>query len=63
VGDIDLLYAEDRDFADRLRASGVDVTLTCVPGAPHGFESWAFDTKLAQDFITNAQKWLGSCLQ
>ncbi|WP_027552801.1 alpha/beta hydrolase [Bradyrhizobium sp. Cp5.3] len=63
VGDIDLLYAEDRDFADRLRAADVDVILTSVPDAPHGFESWAFDTKLAQDFIADAQKWLGNRLQ
>jgi acetyl esterase/lipase len=63
VGEIDLLHAEDQEFAGRLHASGVDVTFTSIPGAPHGFESWAFDTKLAQDFILNAQRWLQRALQ
>lgn len=62
VGDIDLLHAEGRVYADRLHASEVEVTFTSVPGAPHGFESWAFDTKLARDFIANAQQWLRSSL-
>ena len=63
VGDIDLLHAESQEFAGRLRASGVDVTITSIPGAPHGFESWAFDTNLAQNFIVNAQRWLQGTLQ
>jgi acetyl esterase/lipase len=58
VGDIDLLCPEARAFADRLRAAGVDATFTSVGGAPHGFESWAFNTRLAQEFIADAQQWL-----
>jgi acetyl esterase/lipase len=57
-GDIDLLSAEGREYADRLRASGVDATFTSVRGAPHGFESWGFNTRLAQEFIGSAQQWL-----
>ena len=63
IGEIDLLHDEGQIFADRMRASGVDVVLTSVPGAPHGFESWAFDTKLAQDFVANAQRWLQQTLR
>jgi acetyl esterase/lipase len=59
AGDIDLLYAEAHDYAARLRAAGVEVTFTSVPDAPHGFEAWAFETRLAQDFIAGAQAWLG----
>jgi acetyl esterase/lipase len=58
VGDIDLLHDECRDFADRLQASGIDTRFVSVPGTPHGFESWAFATKLAQEFIADGQRWL-----
>lgn len=63
VGDIDLLHDEGSVYADRLRASGVDVTFVSVPGAPHGFESWAFDTQIAQIFIGKAHDWLRRFLQ
>jgi acetyl esterase/lipase len=63
VGDIELFFAEDRAYAERLRAAEVDVTLDIVLGAPHGFENWAADTKLARDYIARAQAWLRRTLQ
>lgn len=63
VGDIDLLHPEGQDYADRLQASDVEVSFVSVPGAPHGFESWAFDTTLAQDFIARAHLWLQRALE
>jgi acetyl esterase/lipase len=63
VGDIDLLHQEGQDYADRLQASDVEVSFVSVPGAPHGFESWAFDTTLAQDFIARAHLWLQRALE
>jgi acetyl esterase/lipase len=62
VGDIELFYNEDRNYAERLRASGVETTLDVVPGAPHGFENWAFNTALAQNYIRRAQTWLSQAL-
>ncbi len=59
VGDIDLFCNEDRAYAERLRSDGVDTAFTTVAGAPHGFEAWAFDSKPAQVFIADAQRWLG----
>jgi acetyl esterase/lipase len=59
IGTIDLFFDEDRDYAERLRSSGVDTVFTPVAGAPHGFEAWAFDSKAAQAFIGDAQQWLG----
>ena len=38
IGDQDLFYEEDIDYARRLRESGVAVELEVVPGAPHGFD-------------------------
>lgn len=58
VGDIELFFAEDRLYADRLAAAGVEVTFDVTPGAPHGFESWASDTALAQDLLRRAREWL-----
>ena len=58
VGDIDLFHEEDRTYAERLRAAGVDVTLDVVPGAPHGFEIWAPDSVLAREHLERAHDWL-----
>ncbi|MBK1787832.1 alpha/beta hydrolase [Prauserella cavernicola] len=59
VGDIDLFHAEDTDYAQRLRDAGVDCDLDIVAGAPHGFESWAPRTSVAQDYVRRARDWLG----
>ncbi len=59
VGDIDLFADEDRTYAERLRAAGVEVTVEIVPGAPHGFEAWAPNASITRDYIGRAQAWLG----
>lgn len=58
VGDIDLFHDEDRAYAERLRAAGVEVAFVTVPGAPHGFEAWAADSRPARAFIAVARAWL-----
>ena len=58
VGDIELFHDEDAAYAERLRAAGVPVELDVVPGAVHGFETWAADTQLARDHTTRAHAWL-----
>lgn len=62
VGDIDLFYEEDREYAERLRAAGVEVTLEVVPGAPHGIAAWAADTTIAREHVSRAQVWLRQAL-
>ena len=62
VGDIELFYAEDRDYADRLEQAGVPVELDIVPGAPHGFENWARDTEPAKALMRRAHAWLRTAL-
>lgn len=60
VGDIDLFTDECRTYADRLRSAGVDCTFDLVPGAPHGFEAWAPDTRVAQELVGRGRTWLGA---
>ncbi|UJR12866.1 hypothetical protein I4U23_005704 [Adineta vaga] len=58
IGDIDLFFDEDKAYADKLKSAGVDCTLEIVPGAFHGFERLANDTKLAQDYLSRSRDWL-----
>lgn len=58
VGDIDLFFNEDKTYADRLNAAGVNCTFDIVQGAPHGFEVIARDTKLVQDYLSRGRAWL-----
>lgn len=62
VGDIDLFFEEDRAYAERLRAAGVGAALDVVPGAPHGFESWAPDAEVTRAFLARARAWLARAL-
>ncbi|HEX7873467.1 MAG TPA: alpha/beta hydrolase [Sphingobium sp.] len=58
VGTIDLFHDEDRAYADRLSAAGVETLFTPVPGAPHGFEAWAPGTSVTEDYLRGARDWL-----
>lgn len=49
VGDIDLFYAEDRAYAERLQRAGVPCIFYPVPMAPHGFESFAAEATPTRD--------------
>lgn len=62
TGTVDLFHAEDVAYARRLSAAGVGVTLDEVEGAPHIFETFAPDTRLARSYTTRADTWLVECL-
>lgn len=49
VGNIDLLYKEDKHYATRLTAAGVDCQLYTIPMAPHGFETFAPHALITRD--------------
>ena len=51
VGTLDLFATEDRDYAERLRAAGVECQVDVVPGAFHGFDIVAPRTATAEDFF------------
>jgi len=50
VGDLDLFYDEDVDYAEKLRASGVPCELVTVPGMYHGADGFALRARSMQDF-------------
>lgn len=58
VGDIDLFYAEDAAYAQRLEASGVPVQFDVIEGVPHGFQSLAPDAPVVRDLLDRARDWL-----
>ncbi len=62
AGDIELFHEEIADFARRLEAAGVEVTLDVVAGAPHGFENWAGETAPAQALVARSRTWLAARL-
>src|SRR5262245_50610336 len=58
VGDIDLFHDEDVEYARRLADAGVPVTLTVLPGAPHGFETLATKVPIVRELVDSARQWL-----
>ncbi|MGX5697507.1 alpha/beta hydrolase [Agromyces soli] len=63
VGDVDLFHDEDREYADDLRAAGVDCELDVVEGAPHAFERFGARTAVGRDFTARALAWLAQRLR
>lgn len=62
AGDIELFFAEDRTYADRLTAAGVDCTFDAVSGAPHGFESVVPNASVSKEYTERALSWLATRL-
>jgi acetyl esterase/lipase len=50
VGELDLFYDEDVDYAEKLRASGVPCTLVTIPGMYHGADAFAPKALSLKDF-------------
>ena len=62
VGELDLFYDEDVDYAERLRASGVPCTLVTIPGMYHGADAFAPKALSLKDFHSGLQAHLRSYL-
>jgi acetyl esterase/lipase len=58
VGEVDLFYEEDVEYARRLQEAGVDCELYTVPGAPHAFEMLVPDATISRDFIDSNNRFL-----
>jgi acetyl esterase/lipase len=62
VGDVELFYEEDKAYANKLTAAGVQCELEEVAGAPHAFEGVAPESQLAKDYMARAKSWLKASL-
>jgi acetyl esterase/lipase len=62
VGERDLFYAEDVDYAEKLKASGVPCTLVTVPGMYHGADAFARKSLSMRDFHAGMQAHLRTYL-
>lgn len=54
VGDMDLVYDENLEYAKRLEEAGVPVTVETADGAPHGFPFIAENAAVSQRFLASA---------
>ena len=63
VGDIDLFYQENVDYAKRLEAAGVPVELYIAPGAYHGFRNFAPESETTRNFENSWRSALRKALQ
>ena len=62
MGDVELFFEEDKAYAERLMACGVDCELDIVSGAPHAFEGLAPESQLSKDYMAKATSWLARAL-
>ena len=58
VGDIDLFYQENCEYARRLREAGVDCELEIVPQAPHAFDMLVPNAAISKAFIASQRQFL-----
>lgn len=62
VGELDLFYDENVNYAQRLRQAGVDCDLHTDPGAPHAYDLMAPGSSLARGFVADYYRFLGERL-
>eukprot|EP00903_Cladosiphon_okamuranus_P003378 g3376.t1 len=58
VGDKDLFFEEDCDYAARLKQAGIECQLDIVEGGPHGFDALAPDTEVSKTFVDASNSFL-----
>lgn len=63
VGTDDLFHDEDVDYAERLRAAGVECELVTVPGGFHGFDALAASSTASREFRLSQLRFLASHLR
>jgi triacylglycerol lipase len=63
VGALDGFLDEDVDYAMRMTRCGVPVELHVYPGAPHGFDGFMADARIAQRARRDTEEWLEKALR
>lgn len=54
VGDLDVFWDEDVEYARRLEEAGVPVTLETAEGGPHGYQSLVPEAAISKRFMASA---------
>jgi len=62
VGDLDIFYDENCDYAARLKKAGVDCQIDIVEGGPHGFDALVPEAEVSKDFVAASNRFLASKL-
>ena len=62
VGDIDLFYRENIEYAARLQQAGVHCETEVLPSAPHGFDYFSKDTEMITGLRVNMAKFMSTHL-
>lgn len=62
IGDADLFYEENLDYAKRLRECNVPCEIEVVEGGPHGFQVLVPEAEISSDFISKADSFLMKAL-
>ncbi len=62
VGDLDLFYAEDVDYAERLEAAGVRCDLHVTAGAPHAFDLLVPGSMPSRQMLADCYRFIGELL-
>lgn len=63
VGGVDLFLDEDRRYAERLRAAGVECELYIAPMAPHGFEVLVPEAPISREYFSAYYRFLRATLR
>jgi acetyl esterase/lipase len=58
IGDVDLFYAESRQYEARLKEAGVNCEFSVVEGGPHAFELFVQKAPVVQEFIASYYQFL-----
>jgi acetyl esterase/lipase len=62
VGDIDLFFDENQQYAKRLQEAGVDCEFRIAPGGPHGFEGLVPDADISKNILQSNNQFLSKIL-
>lgn len=62
VGDKDIFFDENRDYAKRLEQAGVACQIDIVPGGPHGFDALVPEAEVSQNFTAAANRFMAGKL-
>ncbi len=63
VGEIDLFFNEDKQYADRLSAAAVEIEFNSYPGFPHAGELVSPEASVSKRFQSDLMAWLKARLQ